>query len=47
MARVEEGREGEQRRPSLWAAGSEGLSQGRCGSGLGEVAENPSGWFLF
>lgn len=42
----EEGREGEQRRPSLWEVGSEGLTLGRCGSPLGEVAQGPSGCFL-
>lgn len=39
----EEDREGEQRRPSPWEVGSEGLTQGRCGSQLAEVAEGPSG----
>lgn len=41
----EEGREGEQKRPSPWEVGSEGLTLGRCGSQLGEVAEGPSGSF--
>lgn len=43
---VEEGREGEQRRPCLWEVGSEGLSLSRCGSWLGDVGEGPSGRFL-